>query len=310
MTAKSQATLQATLAQRGLAGMEPGEIDDLLDSVGDVATFQGLTAGTAVASKPVILGASKDIATITSATITTLTTGAVAAVDASLGVDGLAAAQGGAVVVTGGTSSTSGNAGGAVSLVGGTPGATGVGGAASLTAAAGGATSGKGGKASVTAGNGTAGDGAGGSVVVTAGAKNGSGLDGGVFLRGPMTFFKYPAAGAGTDQNETLTAATMINAIFVHTIATGRTLTTPTGAQISAGCPTDLAVGDSFLFHLITVGTGADDIVTLTAGASGVTLVGPATVGPDIQATEGLNAYGTWLFRNSAADTWIGYRIG
>ena len=46
-----------------------------------------------------------------------------------LAVAGLAAAQGGAVTVTGGTSSTSANAGGAVTLTGGTPGATGVGGA-------------------------------------------------------------------------------------------------------------------------------------------------------------------------------------
>ena len=125
-----------------------------------------------------------------------------------------------------------------------------------------------------------------------------------------MIFKQQTAAAAGTDQNETLTAAQIINGIYVHTIAQARTLTTPTGTQISAGCPASLAVGDSFDFHLITIGTGADDIVTLTAGASGVTLVGPVTVGPDIQATEGLNAYGTWRFRNTASNTWIGYRIG
>jgi hypothetical protein len=48
-------------------------------------------------------------------------------------IAGLAAAQGGAVTVTGGASSTSGNAGGATRLAGGLPGVTGVGGAASVT---------------------------------------------------------------------------------------------------------------------------------------------------------------------------------
>ena len=57
--------------------------------------------------------------------------------DSSLGITGQAAAQGGAVVVTGGASSTAGNAGGASSLVGGAGGTTGIGGAAIMTGAAG-----------------------------------------------------------------------------------------------------------------------------------------------------------------------------
>jgi hypothetical protein len=63
MAAKSQATLQSYLSTRGLAGMDPGEIDDLLDSIADLATFQTLTAGTVTASKPVVVDANKDIAT-------------------------------------------------------------------------------------------------------------------------------------------------------------------------------------------------------------------------------------------------------
>lgn len=42
-------------------------------SAGELAVLDGVTAGTATASKALVLGASKEIATITSATITTLT---------------------------------------------------------------------------------------------------------------------------------------------------------------------------------------------------------------------------------------------
>jgi hypothetical protein len=222
-------------------------------------------------------------------------------------VAGLAAAQGGSAQVKGGTSSTAGNAGGAASILGGQPGVTGVGGAASATGGAGGATSGKGGAANVTGGAGTAGNGAGGSVVLTGGAKHGSGLDGGVFNRGTTQFRKQAAQVDKADGAETITGAQMVNGIVAFTVTTGRTLTTPTGANISAACPTDLAVGDSFDFTLITIGTGADDIATLTAGDGNVTFVGKVTVGPD---TASIAGYGTWRFRNTGTSTWVGYRIG
>lgn len=107
-----------------------------------------------------------------------------------------------------------------------------------------------------------------------------------------------------------LTAAEMINGIVVHSAATGRTLTTPTGAAISAGFPRGAPIGTAFRLSVIVPGTGADDISTLTAGDGNVTFVGPVTVGPNIQATEGLNGYGSWIFRCTAADTWVGYRVG
>ncbi len=56
--------------------------------------------------------------------------------------------------------------------------------------------------------------------------------------------------------------------------------------------------------------TETDDISTLTAGDGNVTFVGQVTVGPDIQATEGLNNFGTWIFRNTGTNTWVGYRKG
>ena len=109
-------------------------------------------------------------------------------------VTGIADAQGGAVNVVGGTSSTSANAGGAVSITGGTPGATGVGGAASLTAGAGGSTSGNGGVASVTGGAGTAGNGNGGVASIIGGAGQGTGNGGAVTITGG-------ASGAGATGN-------------------------------------------------------------------------------------------------------------
>lgn len=111
---------------------------------------------------------------------------------------GLSAAQGGAITVTGGTSSTSANAGGAANLVGGTPGATGVGGAATVTAGAGGATSGNGGVASVVGGAGTAGNATGGVASLTGGAGQGSGLGGAATVTGGLAGATNAAGGAAT----------------------------------------------------------------------------------------------------------------
>lgn len=53
-------------------------VDGVTISTTESAFVDGVTAGTATASKAVVLGASKEIATITSATITTLTTTTIA----------------------------------------------------------------------------------------------------------------------------------------------------------------------------------------------------------------------------------------
>jgi len=98
--------------------------------------------------------------------------------DSSLSVAGLAAAQGGAIAVVGGTSSTGGNAGGAITITGGTPGATGVGGAVTVAGGAGGSASGTGGAVVLAAGDGTAGNAHGGAMTVRAGNAHGSGTDG------------------------------------------------------------------------------------------------------------------------------------
>jgi hypothetical protein len=111
---------------------------------------------------------------------------------------------------------------------------------------------------------------------------------------------------AKADGDQSVTAAQMINGICVHTVTTGRTLTTPTGALLAAALPGAVA-GDTFKFSVITVGTGADDISTLTAGDGDVTFVGKVTVGPD---TAAIAAYGTWLFRYTGGTAFVGYRVG
>lgn len=203
---------------------------------------------------------------------------------------------------------TTGGAGGLLSLASG----AGADGSATGTGGAGGSITIAPGVGGNVSGAGTAG--AGGNVVITPGAAGThvggtAGKAGGIFMRSAtaMHFQQRAAVVAKGDSNETLTAAEMINGIVQHTVSTGRTLTTPTGANISAGIPGELAVGDCFYLHVITVGTGADDISTLTAGDGNVTFVGRVTIGPDAVNN---NGYGTFLFRNTAANTWIGYRVG
>ena len=146
--------------------------------------------------------------------------------------------------------------------------------------------------------------------MLTPGAKTGTGIAGGNFLRSStgLHFQQQAVHTSETDANNSVDAADFINGICIHTVSQARTLTTPTGAQISAACPASLAVGDSFLFTVQTVGTGADDVSTLTAGDGNVTFQGKVTVGPDI--ADAGPPHGTWRFRNTGANTWVGYRIG
>lgn len=134
----------------------------------------------------------------TSVTDDPITTTGITGGDASLGIAGIAGADGaagGAVAIAGGKGDTNkaggaasltggaGNgtgAGGASSVVGGAGGATGAGGAIAITGGAGGATSGNGGAITIAGGAGTAGNGNGGAVNITGGALHGTGTNGAV----------------------------------------------------------------------------------------------------------------------------------
>lgn len=123
-----------------------------------------------------------------------ITADAITGTDSSLGISGQNAAQGGAIALVGGTSSTSGNAGGAITGVGGTPGDTGIGGGISWTGGVGGTTSGSGGAVTIAGGAGTAGNASGGAVTINGGALNGSGANGSVTIQSSFA----PVAGGGT----------------------------------------------------------------------------------------------------------------
>lgn len=218
---------------------------------------------------------------------------------------GLSTAQGGSVALTGGTSSTSGNAGGASSVVGGVAGATGVGGAAALLGAAGGATSGKGGAATVTGGAGTAGNASGGSVVLQPGAKNGSGLDGGVFNRGTVQFRKTGTPATSID-TATLSVTQMTAGILVATPTAAAAYTMPTGTDLKAALPTDIAAGDTFNLTIINLGGTGDDI-TLTASTD-ITIVGNPLVGPPADVATEQESQGTFSLRFVTGVTFVAYR--
>jgi hypothetical protein len=82
---------------------------------------------------------------------------------------------------------------------------------------------------------------------------------------------------AATDAATTMLTSDLIGAsrvVYTMTPTASRTLTTPTGAELGAGF-TDEAVGSSFEFTVVNVAAATHPIV-VTAGASGVTLVGVA----------------------------------
>lgn len=226
--------------------------------------------------------------------------------DASLGISGLAAAQGGDVIVAGGASSTSANAGGVSKIIGGAAGATGVGGKAQVVGAAGGATSGAGGAVEVTAGAGTAGNGNGGSVVITAGAKHGSGLDG-VIIERSVKLVKQGAPAAKT-VSATLTAAEVLTGIITVNQGAGATsaLQLPAAADLDTALP-DAAAGDAFDFSVINISTTDTEDASLTTN-TGLSLVGSMDVHA-YSAAGSLDASARFRARKTGSAAWSVYRL-
>jgi hypothetical protein len=80
-----------------------------------------------------------------------------------------------------------------------------------------------------------------------------------------------------SDGARTLTAEEIIDKkMFVSQPTAGRAFTTPTGAELLAQL-SDEVVGTSFEFTIVN-GAAATHAITLTAGASGIVLVGNAVV--------------------------------
>ena len=108
----------------------------------------------------------------------------------------------------------------------------------------------------------------------------------------------------------TITVAGLTSRIITgtHTAGATQAYTTPTGAVLDAGV--DMAAGEAFDFVLINLSAAAVDTITLTAGASGITIVGNPIVQSAHSSTGGV--YGNsaiFRVRKTAADTFIIYRI-
>ncbi|MGW8300426.1 MAG: hypothetical protein ACWGNO_00075 [Desulfobacterales bacterium] len=187
---------------------------------------------------------------------------------------GESSTQGGAVAVTGGTSSTSANAGGAVTMTGGTPGATGVGGAITIASGAGGTTSGASGTVVVASGTTTA-DSATGSVTVQSGAGAASAAATAGGASGAVVV-ESQAGGANTG-GATGEAGGAAGALTVRAGAGGAT--NSTGAHAGgAGGDLALTAGSGGNASAGTGDGGAGGTITITAGTGGTTTGGTAGV--------------------------------
>jgi hypothetical protein len=185
-------------------------------------------------------------------------------------VNGEAGTQGGAVNVTGGTSSTSANAGGAVAITGGTPGATGAGGAVTITSGAGGATSGVSGAVAVSSGSTTAASATGAvSIGSGVGAASAAATAGGA--SGTLTV--STGAGGANTGGATGEAGGAGGAMTVSTGAGGAT--NSTGAHDGgAGGDLGITAGDGGAASAGTGDGGDGGTITLTPGTGGATTGG------------------------------------
>lgn len=108
-----------------------------------------------------------------------------------------------------------------------------------------------------------------------------------------------PTQGAPTALNATgdLTAAAMLSGIVTSTTAAAVTATFITGAVLDAAV--DMGVGDFFDWSAIN--TGGSNAFTVTAGVTGMTLVGAGAVAA--------NSSGRFRTRKTAAETFVTYRL-
>lgn len=126
-----------------------------------------------------------------------------------------------------------------------------------------------------------------------------------VFARG--LFSRGQGAPAAKTVTATISAAELVAGLITTTGATAPSVhQLPTGTAISSAI-SGVAVGDSVDFTLINTGTGASDDATITVN-TGVTIVGNPTVGSLTDATI-ISGSGTFRARNTAANTWVVYRL-
>lgn len=115
--------------------------------------------------------------------------------------------------------------------------------------------------------------------------------------------------GAATDA-ETLATGEMLAGVITGTQSSGSTnaLTLPTGTVMDAALPGTFVADDSFDFTIINLSTTAADTYTLTAAASGFTIVGKAII-DGVHASVFGSGSATFRCRKTAANTFVAYRI-
>ena len=135
---------------------------------------------------------------------------------------------------------------------------------------------------------------------------NGAAIDG-CIVRGQVFMQKRLAQTMGAAA--TISDGDMLSGIIIGTpTADPSDYTTPTGAETSALFDTTPTIGDSFELTIINIAATAK-VIDLTAGASGMTITGESVIENVTDGVAaGLAASGTFIFVNTAADTWIAYR--
>jgi predicted RecA/RadA family phage recombinase len=221
-------------------------------------TAQALIAGHAGKAKaalavlaPVILSRTA----LNAATEDSLTVGAIAGTDSSLGIDGKAGSSGagGAIALTGGAGD--GDAGGAVTATGGAGGVASVGGAVTFTGGAPASGNAVGGAASLVGGRGS-GNAAGGAAAVTGGAggaTTSTGAGGAVTVTG----------GAGGATSGTGGAVTVAGGAGTAGNANGGALSLLAGAKQGSGTHGVANLGTS---NTSAINIGAASVATVIAG--------------------------------------------
>jgi len=107
----------------------------------------------------------------------------------------------------------------------------------------------------------------------------------------------------------TLTVVGMLSGIITGIQSSGSTnaLTLPTGTVMDAAMP-NVAINSSFDFTIINASAAAADTYTLTAAATGFTIVGKAII-DGIHASVFGSGSATFRCRKTAANTFVAYRI-
>lgn len=133
-----------------------------------------------------------------------------------------------------------------------------------------------------------------------------------VAMRGAPNF-RYQADPVAMTTTATVTTAAMLGGLITANqgAAGAATYTLPTGAVFDAAATAALKrkikINDAFTFTIVNISTnGAEDVTV--AGGTGMTAVGNMTIASNAAVAD--QAWGTFLVRKTAEETFSFYRVG